>query len=146
MDFFSLWLHEVTQAVRELRRGGAAMLRAEGRPPAKGGPRANPGFFTMLNYLTKLYQLGALPVIRPGTTQKIAVGASSTASAAVGGNVVRLVSTTDCHIAFGANPTADATALLLPANAAEYFGCDAADKVAVIRDAADGSLYVTPAV
>jgi hypothetical protein len=28
----------------------------------------------MLNYLTKLYQLGSLPVIRPGTTQKMAVG------------------------------------------------------------------------
>lgn len=99
----------------------------------------------MLNYLTKLYQLGALPVVRPGPTQKIAIGSVSTASAAVGAQVVRLLATADCHIAFGASPAADAGGLLLTANLPEYFACESTDGVAVIADAGEGSLYITPA-
>jgi len=100
----------------------------------------------MLNYLTKLYQLGALPVIRPGPTQKIAVGGVSATSAPVAAQVVRLMANTDCHVAFGPSATADATCLLLTANIAEYFACDSTDAIAVIRDSADGALYITPAL
>lgn len=100
----------------------------------------------MLSYLTKLYELGALPVIRPGVTQKVNVGSASAASDVLGTGVVRLLATTDCHVALGATPAADATCLFLPANMPEYFACGASDKVAVIRDSADGFLYVTPAV
>ncbi len=100
----------------------------------------------MLNYLTKLYQLGALPVIRPGATQKVTIGSTSTSSTAVSAQVVRLVATADCHIAFGSAATADATSLLLPANMPEYFACDANDRVAVIQDTAGGALYITPAI
>ncbi len=100
----------------------------------------------MLNYLTKLYQLGALPVIRPGATQKVAVGSTSAASAPVTAQVVRLVATADCHVAFGPSATADASSLLLVANMPEYFACESTDTVAVIRDSADGSLYITPAL
>lgn len=100
----------------------------------------------MFNYLTKLYQLGALPVIRPGATQTLAIGAVSAASGVVGADVVRLLSTVDVHIAFGAAPTADATSLLLPANLPEYFACAASDKLAAIHDSADGTLFITPAV
>jgi hypothetical protein len=99
----------------------------------------------MLNYLTKLYQLGALPVIRPGSTEKIAVGATPAASAETGSQVVRLLATVDCHVAFGTNPTADGSALCLPANLPEYFACDSRDKVAVVRDSTDGVLYITRA-
>ncbi len=100
----------------------------------------------MLNYLTKLYQLGALPVIRPGVTQDVAIGATSAASEPTGAGVVRLVSTTDCHIAFGAAPVADADGLLLVANMPEYFACESTDRVAAIRHTADGTLYITPAL
>jgi hypothetical protein len=100
----------------------------------------------MFSYLTKLYQLGALPVIRPGATQKLDFGAASVATAAVGGGVVRLVATADCHIALGSTPTADATCLFLPGNMPEYFACASGDQVAVIQDTTAGSLYVTPAV
>ncbi len=98
-----------------------------------------------MNYLTRLYQLGSLPVIRPGITQTVAVGATSTQSAVTDGNVVRLVATTDCHIAFGASPTADNTCLFLPANTPEYFACYGTDLVAVIADSGTGTLYITPA-
>jgi hypothetical protein len=100
----------------------------------------------VFSYLTKLYELGALPVIRPGVTQKVNFGSTSTASGALGAGVVRLLATADCHIAFGANPTADATCLFLPGNMPEYFACGTSDQVAVIRDSADGALFVTPAI
>jgi hypothetical protein len=100
----------------------------------------------MLSYITKLYELGALPVIRPGTTQKVNIGSASTASDVVGSGVVRLLATSDCHVALGADPTAGPTSLFLPANMPEYFGCGTGDKVAVIQDSASGALYVTAAI
>ncbi len=99
----------------------------------------------MMNYLTRLYQLGSLPVIRPGATQKITVTSTSSQSAAADGNVVRLLATVDCHIAFGPAAVADASSLFLPANTPEYFACYGTDRVAVISDGADGELYITPA-
>jgi hypothetical protein len=93
-----------------------------------------------------LYELGSLPVIRPGTTQKVAVGTTSGTSAAVGGSVVRLLSNVDCHVLFGPSPVADTTCLFLPASTPEYFACYPTDMVAVIADSASGSLYVTPAI
>ncbi len=98
-----------------------------------------------MNYLTRLYQLGSLPVIRPGTTQRMTVTSTSTQSAPVDGNVVRLLATTDRYIAFGADATADANCLFLPANSPEYFACYGADRVAAIAEGADGALYITPA-
>ena len=101
-----------------------------------------------MNYLSKLYELGSLPVIRPGTTQQVAVGSTSATSAtAMGASVVRLLSTVDCHVLFGPAPlTADTTCLFLSASSAEYFACYPTDSVAVIADSASGSLYVTPAI
>lgn len=88
----------------------------------------------------------AFPAVKPGVPQVVAYVGSSVQSAAIGGLVVRVVSTTDCHIAFGANPTATATSMFLPAKVPEYFICSPTDKVAVIQDAAGGNLSVTPAI
>ncbi|HYW45007.1 MAG TPA: hypothetical protein VE959_19250 [Bryobacteraceae bacterium] len=99
-----------------------------------------------MNYVSRLYELGALPVIRPGTTQMMTVGSSSTQSAAVNGTVARLVANVDCHILFGPSPVADTTCLFLPANTPEYFACYGTDLVAVICDSTNGVLYITPAV
>jgi len=99
-----------------------------------------------MNYLSKLYELGSLPVIRAGATQKMAVGSTSAQSPAVGASVVRLLSTVDCHIVFGPTPVADTTCLFLPASTPEYFACYPTDLVAAIADSASGSLYITPAV
>ncbi|MGE5646002.1 MAG: hypothetical protein ACM336_09450 [Acidobacteriota bacterium] len=100
----------------------------------------------MLNYLTKLYELGALPVVRPGAASRMAVGASPTVSGGLGTTVVRLVATTDCHVCFGADPVADENSLFLPANMPEYFACAPEEKISAVSDAADGMLYIAPAI
>ena len=54
---------------------------------------------------------------------------------------VRVVCTTNCHIKFGADPTAAATddnGIYLPANVVEYFHVNPGEKIAVIRDSQDG--------
>lgn len=86
--------------------------------------------------------------LKPGRTQKMDLGA---ASEAIGDavhaytNVVRVYATQDCYLAFGSNPTAlaDGTNMFLPAGQAEYFRVDGSDKVAAIRDSADGFVFVT---
>jgi hypothetical protein len=88
----------------------------------------------------------AFPAVKPGAAQALAYAASSVQSAVLGCVVVRVVSTTDCHIAFGANPTATATSMFLPAKVPEYFICSPTDKAAVIQDTAGGNLSITPAV
>lgn len=87
----------------------------------------------------------AFPAIKPGTPQNVTYAAASVQSAAIGSTLVRVVSSTDCRIAFGANPTATATSILLPAKMPEYFVCNPTDKIAVIQDAAGGSLSIVPA-
>jgi hypothetical protein len=84
--------------------------------------------------------------IMPGATLKLAVGAAHAESAAVGSALIRVLSTTDCHIVIGAAPVATADDMLVLANQPEYFHCNPADLVSVIRDSADGSLYITGAL
>lgn len=51
-------------------------------------------------------------------------------------NAVRVLLDEDGWIKIGASPTADkTTSIKVKANTAEYFGCQAGDKVAVIDDA-----------
>lgn len=85
---------------------------------------------------------GTFPAMRPGTAQNIAFAAASVQSGVIGSPLVRLVATADCHIALGANPTANATSMFLPAKVPEYLVCNPTDKVAVIQDAAGGNLSV----
>lgn len=88
----------------------------------------------------------AFPAIKPGATAKLAFAGASVQSAAVNSRIVRVISSSDCHIAFGSNPTATANDLLLPANKPEYFVCNPTDLIAAIQDAAGGNLYITPAL
>lgn len=69
------------------------------------------------------------------STQSVAFNAQTT--------VVRVVATTNCHIRFGANPTATTSNVYLPAGVVEYFRVTPGDKVAAIKNATAGSLYVT---
>lgn len=58
---------------------------------------------------------------------------------------VRVVSTTDCFIAIGENPTAVAnTGAYLVAYQAEYFKCPPSGKVSAIQVSGGGSIYVSP--
>jgi hypothetical protein len=73
----------------------------------------------------------------------VTVTVASAQTAAISSNVfeVRVVSTTNCHINIGANPTAAATdnnGIYLPANVVEFYHVSPGQKIAVIRDTADG--------
>lgn len=86
--------------------------------------------------------------LTPIRSQKVAFSASSAQSTALlaTNTNVRVYADQDCHIAVGANPTAvaDGSCLFLPAGQTEYFRVPAGgDKIAVIRDSADGTLYIS---
>jgi hypothetical protein len=83
-----------------------------------------------------------------GTSQVVAIGASSVQSNAIGqqSSIVRLFSTKDCFIAIGQNPVVDATGntgAFLPGGIIEYFGTNPGDKIAVIQASVSGTLYIT---
>lgn len=82
-----------------------------------------------------------------GGSDYVAVGAASAQSAAIPANIseIRVCSTTACHLNIGANPTAAATdnnGFYLPANVVEYLHVSPGQIVAVIQDAAAGSLSI----
>ncbi|MGE4259225.1 MAG: hypothetical protein AB7F19_07775 [Candidatus Babeliales bacterium] len=89
-----------------------------------------------------------LPTVAWGTSQNVSVSGSSTQSSAVGAGtrLVRLASTTACHIAIGSNPTATSTSALVFANVPEYVQCSPGDKIAVIQDSASGTLNIVEAI
>ena len=72
-----------------------------------------------------------------GTTQTVAVGASSAASSNVIGsqtNEIRLVSSVDAYVEMNAaSPTAASTSIILPAFTVEYFRVTPRTKVAFLR-------------
>lgn len=86
-------------------------------------------------------------VFRPATSYDVAVGATSAASAnpvPQGIQVVRLVATTACYVTFGAAPTAAKPGgFRLAPNWPENFRITGGEKVAVIEDAAAGTLTIT---
>lgn len=82
-----------------------------------------------------------------GVSDYITVNGTSAQSAAFGANTfeIRVVSTTNCHIKIGDDPTAAATdnnGLYLPAGVVEYYHVTPGQKVAVIQDSAGGTLNV----
>lgn len=91
-----------------------------------------------------------------GTGQTVTYSSVSVASTdAIGKNVSQdframivgmfLTSTTDCWVEIAQSPTAAIdTSTWLPAYTPVYFDATAADKIAVIRDTADGKLRVRP--
>jgi len=90
----------------------------------------------------------SISALEIGTEQTISVASSSAATSnAFAGDslIVRVVSTTDCHLAFAASPTATTSNTYLPANQVEYFKVPVpgTSKLAAIRANADGTLYVT---
>lgn len=64
------------------------------------------------------------PVIFTTTTQSLVFG--------VGTKMVRIVSDTKCHLAFGVGPIATVNNMLVAADTVEYFGVIEGQKVAVI--------------
>jgi hypothetical protein len=83
---------------------------------------------------------------RPVGTQTVSYTASSakTSTAVSSGiHAVRLVATTSCHYAIGDDPTATTSDAFLPAEVIEYISIGEGEKVAFIRDSADGTAFVT---
>lgn len=83
-----------------------------------------------------------------GLSDYVTVNSTSAQSAAFGDNTseIRVVSTTNCHINIGQNPTAAATddnGIYLPANVIEYYHVSPGQRVAVIQDTAGGTLCVS---
>jgi hypothetical protein len=63
------------------------------------------------------------------------VGSSSAQSGVIttGSGLIRIATTTHCHIKFGANPTATEEDLMLPADHVEIFAFKSDEKVAFIH-------------
>ena len=68
------------------------------------------------------------------TPETHTVGSSSVQSSAIitGSGLIRISTTTHCHIKFGANPTATEEDMLLPEHHVEYFSFQSGNKVAFI--------------
>ncbi len=86
---------------------------------------------------------------RPKTVQTAAFTASSAAVSngfGTGVSVIRIIATQDCHFVLGAAPTATTSDSFLPSGAIEYFTVAQGEKIAFIRNTADGTAYVTELV
>lgn len=91
-----------------------------------------------------LQTLAKCTAVTLGTVQKVAVAAAHAETAnSIDSTLVHVVSTTNCHIKLADAPVATATDFYLPANTPMILVCAGTNKVSVIRDTADGSLYVT---
>lgn len=100
---------------------------------------------TILTFLKKR----DIPAGEPGTSQDVAIGASSAQSTAIGTagdkpkKLVRIAATTACRILVGTNPTATTTSTLLFANSAEFIWLTPGYKIAVLQETAAGKLNIT---
>ena len=76
------------------------------------------------------------PLAPPVAEQTVSIGATSAQSAVFNANTnfVRLATDSACSVEFGANPTATAAKMRLPANQTEYFAVMPGQKVAVITN------------
>ena len=84
--------------------------------------------------------------LRHGTTQTISVASASVpTNDAFGASTeyVRVVSTVNCHITFGGSPTATTSLPYLPAGEIEIIKVSPGEKIAAIRNSADGTLFCT---
>jgi len=89
-----------------------------------------------------------VPAIMPGTVINLDYTATAaTTSAAIGGEVVSIVATTDCWISVGAAPTAvSGQGIFIPAKGnRELFFIDPTHKISAIRNTANGKLNIVVA-
>jgi hypothetical protein len=85
-------------------------------------------------------------VFRLGANQVVSFTSTSTPNTTAfqaGTNVVRVVASTHCHIAFAGTPTATTNSVKLPPNVPEYFAVTPGQKIAAIRTTTSGTLHVT---
>jgi hypothetical protein len=89
----------------------------------------------------------ALPAIFLGVCQNLAVSTSAGVSAAFGSTtgLIRVVSSVDCYISIGLNPTASSSTSYLPAGVVEYFGTSPGEKIAFKSVSDTGIFSITEA-
>ena len=94
-------------------------------------------------YITEFTGLGSIgttapqvPPTPPAAEQHVTIGSSSTQSAAFGGTTHMVMVNTDaaCSLAFGANPTAVATAHRMAANETRFYAVYPGELLAVITN------------
>lgn len=84
-------------------------------------------------------------VLQPIDTLAIPVGAAPTLINTFedGVEVLRIVSTVNCHLAFGPAPIASTSSMFLPAGVVEYFQRKPGCVVSVIQSATAGIVYIS---
>lgn len=92
-----------------------------------------------MNYTRRI----TAPAVTPANTISVTIGASHAESAAVAGDVVRLVATAACYVAFGDDPEATSDSMYMPANVPEQFQFTPGEKVSVLQVSGGGTLYIT---
>jgi len=72
------------------------------------------------------------------------IGSSSAQSGVIttGSGLIRISTTSHCHIKFGANPTATEEDLMLPADHVEIFAFKSGEKVAFIHHGGTGEINI----
>lgn len=83
---------------------------------------------------------------RWGTTHSVSFTSTSAANStafAAGTRVVRVISSTGCHLAQGADPTATTSSPKLPALLPELLVVSPGEKIAAIRTTTSGTLWIT---
>lgn len=84
-----------------------------------------------------------IQVLRPSTTQKVAISGTAAAATAVsnGVSVVRLISDADCF--YSVIGTATTSSVFLPASTIEFISVRVGDVVSTITSGGAGSVYIT---
>lgn len=94
-------------------------------------------------------QQGSFEAILPGVSQALAFTGTSAQSTALGTSttLVKIFATTDCFIKVATDPTAvaDGTCMFVPAGIIDFIGVGPGQKIAAIRNASSGTLYITEA-
>ena len=91
---------------------------------------------------------GDLPIVAYdyANGETISFTSSSAQSGAITANVVRLIATQNVYYTSAADPTAasDGTSNPLPAWVVEHVKITSGHKIAALREATDGTLFITP--
>lgn len=101
---------------------------------------------TRMSRLNEINYFHGICTPRENEQQRVAVGAVASQSGAIGVPIVVVYANTACWVSFGTNPTAvanDGSAVFIPAGLTRTCRVNIASKISVIRDTADGYLYVS---
>ena len=91
--------------------------------------------------LTKDADSEAIQVLRPTTTEALALSGTVATSSAIAQSVLRVVSNVDCF--YSLVGTATTSSVFLPAYVVEFVHTEVGDTVSMITSGATGTAYLT---